>query len=341
MINEKKQDRFAFLKNPQFWGLVSLGFALIMIPIIVYVALPKQQEVRQHAAFYTGQQQYYCAPHLGVILNVGGEQPPCSNGVNPNAATYQSTVAIAPQSWSSGQYKIHWMWAQYWCADPNTSPCLDHFSGAEHVVDFNAGSGQTVTMQSDARGPVGFPPQACGVYQNDFGFYITDNSDSSQKHLCTNVVLDNSLGTTNNNAAWCKTGNSCNVPPTNTPIPPPTNTPIPPTNTPVPTGTPVPPTDTPGVTITPTDTPPPGTTPTDTPTPTVTPTPPPGSTPTLTSTPGPTATPGPSATPTVTPRYSTPHPTLPPTGPDGNALVGVGLAGVVIALLGGILILGL
>lgn len=73
-------------------------------------------------------------------------------------------------------------------------------------------------------------------------------------------------------------------------------------------------------------------TPTSTPTPTptqgVTPTP------TLTPTPGPstTPTPGPTATPTIGVTV-TPGPTLPPTGP-GNTLLGVGLAGIVSAIVG-------
>ena len=119
--------------------------------------------------------------------------------------------------------------------------------------------------------------------------------------------------------------------PTNTPVPTraptPTNTPVPTaTNTPVPTATSVPtPTDTPvpGVTVT--------ITPTDTPVPTAT------------SVPTPTDTPVPGATATPTPIQSTviiQNPTLEPTGPS-STLINIGIAGIIIAIIGGLLLLGL
>ena len=100
----------------------------------------------------------------------------------------------------------------------------------------------------------------------------------------------------------------CTTPPTTT------TTTVPPTTT----TTTVPPTET--LTETPTDTP------------TETPTTPPGSTATPTSTP----VPGASSTPTPT----VVQPTLAPTGPS-SIVVNIGIFGILIALIGGILLLGL
>lgn len=89
------------------------------------------------------------------------------------------------------------------------------------------------------------------------------------------------------------------------------------------------------VTPTPTETPTPTPTPSETPTPTPTPT----VTPTETPTPTPTQVVTPTPTQGVTPT-PTPQPTLPPTGP-GNTLVGIGVAGGVLAVVGVALLLAL
>ena len=157
-----------------------------------------------------------------------------------------------------------------------------------------------------------------------------------------------------NQVGYPATGPCAAPTPTNTPVPPtPTNTPIP-TRAPTPTNTPTPkptatPTPKPTATLTPTNTPVPTATsvptPTDTPVPGVTVTITPTNTPvpTATSVPTPTDTPVPGATATPTPIQSTvivQNPTLPPAGPS-STLINIGIAGIIIAIIGGLLLLGL
>lgn len=349
-MNKKVRDIFPFFKSPNFKKYASfslLAVLLIAIPLLVYeiTNLQNTQTINQHAAWVVPQTQtYYCNSALTVTLALGGiggnysvaESPDCSSGFN-KVSSFQSSVIIKQKSGSVGAYAVHWMWAQFWCQNPNASPCLDNGSGQEHVVGLDTAQNPTIVAQSDVRqANAPYTGQACGVYQNDFGFYITDNSDPNKTHLCTtNIVLSTSgLGNRNDNASWCNTQTQCIV--QSTPTPTPTHIPTP-TDTPIPSATPtVPPSDTPTIipSDTPTETPTPGLTITPTDTPTMTPT----GTLTPTNTPTPTTPNQPTNTP-VAPTV-TPKPTLPPTGP-GNVFVSTGLVGAAIVVIGLVFAIGL
>ncbi|MGH7246326.1 MAG: hypothetical protein ACREGI_05355, partial [Candidatus Levyibacteriota bacterium] len=181
----------------------------------------------------------------------------------------------------------------------------------------------------------------CGHYQDDFSFNYNGSSTvgNGYCHYGSVVPVETSPG----GGTYC--GFDCTVTPT------PTNTPTPtvPVDTPTPT-TPITPSDTPTATPTlpfdtPTDTPIPSVTDTPTSGPSATPTNTPTGTltPTVTNTPGPSSTPGPTHPPyptsTIGPtRPIAIRPTLPATGP-GNTIVGIGVAGVVLLVAGGLLFL--
>lgn len=363
-MNKKVRDIFPFFKSPKVKKYASLSLLvvlLIAIPLLVYEVtnLQQTQTIKQHAAWVVPQTQtYYCNSALSVTLSLGGignnysvaESPDCSSGFN-KVSSFQSSVIIKQKAGSVGAYAVHWMWAQFWCQDPGTSPCLLNGSDTkEHVVGLDTAQNPTIVAQSDIRQAAApFTGQACGVYQNDFGFYITDNSDPNKTHLCTTkiiagqavpiVLTQSGLGNRNDNASWCNTQTQCVVPSTPTPTTPPapTATPTLPVATPTPSDTPpMIPSDTP--TVIPSDTP------ADTPTPglTITPTDTPADTPTGTLTP--TNTPTPTlpnqSTNTPVPPTTTPKPTLPPTGP-GNVFVSTGLIGAAIVVIGLVFAIGL
>ena len=318
MLKAKSPNPFANLgklKNSKFLSLLVLAFILIMLPLVL-LQVKQQQRLSQHAAWYVNRtQHYYCNSSLSVDLLLGGingnynvsESPDCSSGTNTSATSFQSSMVIQASKGSIGSYTVHWMWAQFWCSNNQTSPCLQNGIPTSGTGALSPSGSNTpaVIAQSAVKGASSpYAGQACGVYQNDFGFYITNNNDPNHTHLCSSVSLSvSSLGQTNNNASWCNIGKTC-AGPTATPTPtkPPTPTP-----TVTPTGLP---TNTP--TVTPTSIP------TNTPTPTLpinTPTNTPAYTPTLTPTGTltPTLTPTGTLTPTLTPT-GTLTPTLTPTG---------------------------
>ncbi len=312
-----------FFKNTNVQKYTALGLLLLILAAIPLTLsqVKTQQTTQNHAAWQVTQEQHYaCGGNLTVLMDLdnatkgfsNGESPDCTGGSgyisDGSLKAFRSSLILRAQSGSAGAYTVHWKWDSFWCPneDPH-APCLTPIgSTGEQTGGLTGDNAIYVTATSKT-----FPnnPQACGYFQNDFGFFVVDNNSGAT--LC-GISLSN-LGNTNNNASWCHTGTSCSNS-TPTPTPTPTTPVTPPTNTP---------TITPGVTVT------------DTPTATVTPTPTgPTSTPNPSNTPTPTG--NPTATPTapvtviVTP---TPKPTLPPTGP-GSTLVNIGFAGIAIALLG-------
>ncbi len=302
----------------KFLAVGLILFLLVAIPLTIWFGVQQQQTSENHAAQQVPKEQHYaCGSSLTVLLSAASETPSCtadSGYIRSGLTSFQTSIILKAQSGSSGAYRVKWAWAQYWCPteDPH-APCLSN--GSIHAGEGGiTGNGAAYTTATSAvKTPTSeFVGQACGYYQNDFGFQVFSN-DNPDKQLC-GISLDlASLGNTNNNASWCHSGKSCET--------------ITPTATP---------TDTPTPTVTPT------TTPSqhkacqnnacvvvdgqgsdscsqDSDCQTVTATP----------TPGPTSTPGPSATP---------KPTLPPTGP-GNLVVGIGVAGAAAVVIGAIVVL--
>ncbi len=300
-----------------FIGVIVLGYLTLTLGIT--------QAPQSHADFLPTQS-----------FDCGGTSLHFEYGKDSETActtSYQSTAYVTvsvndTKHIGIGNWRIYWGAASFFCTDPSkgsncvqTTEGFGGFSGNRGYTDFSLGSvgaSKKVLMPSNVLQPdqSKYPNQACGKYQNDFGFYISRQGYTD--HWCSAVYFDNlqDLGGTNNQASSCSTGVKCTTPtstptPTKTPTPTVTNTPTP-TKTPTVTKTPTPtasktptPTNTPtptrGATPTPTHTPTPTATPTVTETPTETPTGTltPTATPTVTETP--TETPFPTSTPTSTP----------------------------------------
>lgn len=292
------KEYFSFTKTQTFQKWVALGVFLIillLLPLLVF-EVKQRQNVTQHAAF-SSHQQYACGGNIVISLDAGLETPDCSTGVNALATSYKSSVVVSATGANLSGYTVHWKWSSFWCNSGATSGSCT--SGEKPISGTFNLSTQPQTVSSFPMTPATlYTGQACGFYQNDFGFYVTDTSGT---WVCGLSDISN-LGSKNNFYSSCHTGNVC----TTVVTPTPTNSPTP-TDTPIPSLSP---------TLTPTDTPTPGLTitPTDTPTPT---------TPNV-----PTDTPTPGVTTIITPT-----PTIPSTGP-GDTFVGVGVVGLVIAVVG-------
>lgn len=300
-MNKKIGIHLPFLKSQKFQkiaAIVILLLILALLPVLLW-QVKQQQVINQNAAFLEGQQHYACND-ITVYLTPGTNDT-CSSGTNASLTSYQTTMYISATGSNKGKYTVHWKWAQFWCnSAATTGACTDN--GTE-MSEQSANLGSTVTAASATTRPISpYTGQACGAYQFDFGFYVTD---SSGKWVCGLSTMKD-LANTNNNASFCHTGKTCT------------------STTPTPTVTPSP---TPEITITPTDSPTPGLTITPTDTPTDTPTP------GLTVTPTDTPTPGTTVTDTPTIVTTTPKPTLPPTGPS-NTLVNIGIIGGIITIVG-------
>lgn len=302
-----------FFKSPKVQKFSALGLLLLILLAIPFTLsqVGQNQTVSQNASWAVPQEQHYaCGGNLTVLMDTAPENPVCTSGSISDGSlkSFQSTVILKASSGSVGAYTVHWKWDSFWCPheDPH-APCLSPIGSTGEQTGGLTGNGSAFVSATSKALPAN--PQACGYFQNDFGFYVVSNDNPSQV-LC-GASLSN-LGTTNNNASWCHTNTSCTAP-SDTPTPgiTVTDTPTPGitvTDTPTPSDTP-----TPGLTITPTDTPNPSNTPTDTP--------------------------NPSDTPTPVIVTTTPKPTLPPTGP-GNTFVSIGAIGLAIALGGLALSLG-
>jgi hypothetical protein len=234
------------MKNVIFKLIVPLLGIIAMLGFITLYNPIQQQD----AKWLEGAQQYSCDGGKVVVhIDPASENPSCSTGTNSTATHYQTGMNVSATG-ATSDYTIHWGWASYWCQNSSTSPCLDHsvVNASSHALS------SSFIAYSQDRGATGsFAGQACGVYQNDFGFYVTKNSTNAT--VC-GISLNN-LGNTNNNAAWCNTRGTCQAP-TNTPMPP-TATPTQPeqpTATPTlpeqPTATPTQPEQQPTATPTPT-----------------------------------------------------------------------------------------
>lgn len=320
----------SFFKSQKVQKFLAFGLLLtILVAIPLTLSQVGQHQIYQPRAKNTytgGAGDYPCGS--ATIKIYGIETPDCPSGTVTGMTSYGAQAAIGLETGSTGDYTVQWKWETFFCGVfPTPTPgatgaCLDNpkIATGSDTISATKTIFPGVSTQPSAWGFNG----ACGAYQFDLGFKVLN---SSGQEIC-NYHYDDNLGSSNAFYTNCTTGLTCqNTPPTNTPTPPVT----PPTDTP-----------TPGVTIT--DTPTPGITVTDTPTPGLTVTP--------TNTPGPTATPNPSASPTPTGNPTAtptntiivhnnpPKPTLPPTGP-GNTIVSIGLVGLVIAVAGLALSVGL
>ena len=317
-MNKKIGDIFSSFKTQGFQKIaafVVLFLIIALLPILLW-QVKQQQTINQNAAFIKGQQQYPCNDIVVYITPDTNDN--CSTGTNPQLTSYQSTILISATGANKSKYTVHWKWAQFWCNSAATNgACLD---GESDTSEQSGNLGNTITASSQRRQASGsFAGQACGFYQNDFGFYVTNSSGQWVCGISTMKDLKN----TNNNAAFCHTTNVCSGPTPTPTIPQDTPTPTIPEDSPTPTL----PVDSPTPTLT-IDTPTP-TIPQDTPNPSATPTP----TSNPTDTPTPTTPDQPTDTPTTVIVTNTPKPTLPPTGP-GNTIVSVGLIGAAIVVIG-------
>lgn len=296
---------FKKLRPMHYFALGALSIILVEATLLLAPVKTSQ------AAWWGGgaDQHYQCGPYLRVILHPLNDS--CSTGYSSSMTSYSSSMTLKAQNdsnfHSQGAYTVKWGVASYWCSQESSSaPCLSNLNdnGGVHTSGLTGDNKAYATLTGGTHSSGQFAGQACGYYQNDFGFYVYDNNNPG-KILCGIYPLSvSSLGNTNNDASWCHTGHTCTVPtPTPTVTPTPTSRP---TATPTPTGRP---TATPTPTGNPTATPTPTTTVTPTETPTATPTE------TLTPTVTPTGTLTPTDTPTVTPTSTvTPTETLTPTG---------------------------
>ena len=151
--------KLSLIKSPKFWAIVVFFFILGILPVILY-QVQQEQTSQQHAAWVVNQTQtYYCNSALSVTLSLGGiggnysaaESPDCSTGFN-KVSSFQSSVIIKQKAGSVGAYAVHWMWAQFWCQDPGTSPCLLNGSDTkEQVVGLDTAQNPTIIAQSDIR----------------------------------------------------------------------------------------------------------------------------------------------------------------------------------------------
>ncbi|HET9947138.1 MAG TPA: hypothetical protein VFQ63_03680 [Patescibacteria group bacterium] len=314
-------------------------FGVLAVILLEAALLLSPAKTSQAAWWGNGDDQHYqCGAYLRVILHPLNDS--CSTGTSSSLTSYSSSMTLKAQNdsnfHSQGAYTVKWGVASYWCPteDPH-APCLSHLdeNGGIHTSGLTGDNAAYATLTGGTSSSGQFAGQACGYYQNDFGFYVYDNNRPGTILCGIYPLAVSSLGNTNNDASWCHTGHTCTVPtptPTVTPRPTatptvtprltatptptgrPTATPTPtgrPTATPTPSGTPTP-TATPTVTVTPTMTPTGTLTPTASPTPTATPT----VTDTPTMTPTGTITPMPSATPTPLP--AAPITQIPKTGPS-------------------------
>lgn len=315
MITSKFLSFVRKLKQMRPAHYFALGALTIVLVELTLLLAP----VKSSDAMWWGNgadQHYQCGANLRVILHPLADS--CPSGTNSSLTSYSSSMTLKAQNdsnfHSTGAYTVHYGVASYWCSTENSGPCLQNLNqnGGVHTGGLTGNNSAYVTLTGGTHSSGQFSGQACGYYQNDFGFYVTDNSTG--KYVCGIYPLSvSNLGNTNNDASWCHTGKTCTVP-TPTPTHVPTATPTP-THAPTPTPTHVP-SATPTPTGRPSATPTPTCTPTATPTVTTTPTATPTPTETLTPTETPTGTLTPTATPTVT---STPTETLTPTNtPTGT-----------------------
>lgn len=234
------------MKNLVFKLIVPLLGVIAMLAFVTWFSPIKQQD----AAWLQGTQQYACG-NITVHIAPHSENQSCPTGT-AKISSYQTAMDIWATGTNPSSYTVHWNWASFWCPTDSASPCV---TGGTQTGEHTASLGTTTTAFSQVTSPTGqFTGLACGHYQNDFGFYVTNSSGSK---IC-GISLNN-LGFTNNNATWCHSG-TCVVP-TATPTQPvntPTATPTLPVNTPTPTPTGVPtatPTPTGAPTATPTEIP--------------------------------------------------------------------------------------
>jgi len=297
--------------SPQFQKILAiflLLFLLAAIPVTIWFGALRQQQTQQKAETrVTG------SDSCGNIDVTTNENPVCPNG-HPSGSLNSYSTTYTLHNKSSKSFTIHYLAQTYFCSKPSAvggSACLSCYKPTDTSVTI--GGGQSTPVGGVTRHPdedmtnncAGASFSNCGWYQNDFSFEYMDGSTKCQFGTIDGINI-RAFG-------WCNTGKDCSV---------------------------VSPTPTPSPSVTPTPSPTPGTTPTATPSPSLTPGP--TATPTQgpTPTPGPTATPTPGSTATPVPPTTTPRPTLPPTGP-GNVLVGIGLAGVAVAIIGAVIVLAL
>ncbi len=239
----------------KFRFMILSGIVIGVLAFLAYIIPIK----RINAQWYNnGETEHYTcdAGRLTVTLSPDTETS-CDT-------SYQSTAKLIIHG--NGNYHVVWGVASFFCSTPSNQ-CLENFisNGNTEPINFTNGVAE-ISLPSAVNQPdqSKFPNQACGDYQNDFGFYIY-RDDNPTVHLCstTNPNDIRSLGSLNNYASWCSTGTTCAIPtptpttaPTATPTTVPTATPTTvPTATPttVPTATPTTvPTMTPTVFITPT-----------------------------------------------------------------------------------------
>lgn len=204
------------MKKVIFKLIVPLLGIIAMLGFITFFQPIKQQ----NAAWVVPHTQHYTCGGVVVYIDPTFESPSCTSGTNSSAASYQSGMRI----WATGatsDYTIHYNWASFVCPTESSGPCLQHGTALGNTAHNLT---QAFTAYSQVRSAISpFTGQACGYYQNDFGFYVQKNS-TSQVFCSINL---NNLGNTNNNASWCHTGRNCQAPtatPT-VPVTPPTATP--------------------------------------------------------------------------------------------------------------------
>ncbi|MDE2590186.1 MAG: hypothetical protein KGL95_11065, partial [Patescibacteria group bacterium] len=188
-VVNKKEHRplLSFIKHPKFLGLLTLAFiVLIGLPVTLY-EVSQQQNNQQRASFFINHEQYYyCNSAMGVYLDPGQETPDCTSGLT-NTSSFKASFVIRAAPNTYGAYAIHYLWAQFWCPTAHAGGCALNGTGTPQTIGIEGSHGtQTaVTVYSDVRSPTpNFSGQACGTYQYDFAFYLTDNTNPNVP-LCT------------------------------------------------------------------------------------------------------------------------------------------------------------
>jgi hypothetical protein len=299
----KLSERFSFLKDPKIMGLAGF-FILVLVGLpIILSQVQQKQEIRQKAANF----QQVVGDNFTIDAK---EVPSCPDGQVNNINSYGGSFIVTSKKNQTVNVVLH----RFFCPEGVFQSC-EKDDQAQPLGSKTFTVGQQMTFTADPRqASAPYTGQACGTYQIDLEF-VNFNKDYKYQ-----------------SAFWCQTRTNCTTP---TPTPFSTSTPTPPTDTPTPSSSPTP-SDTPTPSMPP-NTPTPSATPSATPTPTGTLTP----TPTGTLTPTVTPTPGPSSTATPIIATNTPRPSLPPTGPQNNNIVAGGIIGTIVAILGGLLLLGL
>lgn len=328
-----------FSSKKRIFGFISFLILLITIPLVLFV-VKQSQDTRQKASTTQPagntdscgliQVTVSESPVCPRVADVSGgsilpKDPPQTNSVSSYTTTY------ILRNTDTQKHAVKYQKTSYYCTSAYGVAGKDLVSGEEYpycvdnpttndiTVDIDPGG--TKTIQVTAPSPQN---QVCGTYQTDFTIVAVDGNASC---IYQGPHPGQAQGASAGASGFCQTGISCD-----SLLPSPTATP---SATPTPTID-LTPSATPTLVASPSATPVASASATPTPTGTLTPTPTGSVSTTLTPTLTPTRTPTASASATPVPTLlaqTTPGPTLMDTGGESIPAL-LGLAGVMIMILG-------